>query len=343
MMIIKHKRGKIRQFSYRWFAGLIIIALFLTIPVQGEDWEHKLPNIETKSYIQSIDGVELYYRITGAGPDTIVIIHGGPGMSISYLEPDLEPLSEKYTLIFYDQRGAGRSTMTLDPSLLHIDRYIADLEAVRRHFGINRLNLLGHSWGATLGVLYLRAHPGNVSRLVMVSPGPVRIDPYDAMFFPRVTEWMDETQLAEFESLHKTFIEGKGDILAACREFTSIFKRGYFYDPFDLETFARMRGEICNAPEAALRNTWAVNALTLQSLGEFDWRNDYGDIDIPVLIITGVRDIFPVENFYEWEAALPNAKLFLLDRSGHYPHVEQPEKFFPRVEAFLDDKLYYYR
>lgn len=228
--------------------------------------------------------------------------------------------------------------MVIDPALLHIDKYIADLEAIRRHFGIDRLNILGHSWGAALGARYVRAHPDKVSQLIMVSPGPVRIDPYDAMFIPRVTAWMDDTQLAEFESLFNTFVEGKGDdILALCREFTNIFKRGYFYDPLDLETFARMRGDICSAPEAALRNTWTVNALTLQSLGEYDWRNDYGDIDIPVLIITGVRDIFPVENFHEWEAAFPNAQLVLLDGAGHYPHVERPDEFFLRVEEFVDN------
>jgi proline iminopeptidase len=317
-----------------WLALIIIIIPFPLL-AQGEAIETF--DIETKSYILSIDGVELYYQITGSGPDTIVVIHGGPGMSIDYLEPDLEPLAEKYTLIFYDQRSAGRSSMVIDSALLHIDKYIADLEAIRQYFGINRLNLLGHSWGAVLGARYVRAHPGNVSRLVMVSPGAVRNDPYDAMFFPRVLAWMDSAQLAEFGSLHKSFVEGKGDIRAACREFTNIFKRGYFYDPFDLETFARMRGDICSAPEQALRSYWMVNALTMQSLGEYDWRNDYGDIDIPVLIITGERDVLPVENYQEWEGAFQNAQLVLLDRAGHYPHVERPVEFFDIVREFLKE------
>ncbi len=318
-----------------WFAGVIIMMSFFPVQAQAKDRKYGTSNVQTTGHIKSIDDIDLHYRIRGSGPDTLVVIHGGPGLSIGYLEPDLEALTEKYTLIYYDQRGAGRSTMIIDPDLLHIDKYIADIEAVRRHFGIDRLNLLGHSWGASLGARYVRAHPDNVSRLVMVSPGAVRIDPYDAMFFPRVTAWMDNSQLAEFASLHKTFVEGNGEILAVCRDFFNLFKRGYFYDPLDLETFARMRGDICSAPDQALRNSWMVNALTMQSLGEYDWRNDYEDIDIPVLVITGVRDIFPVENFHEWEGAFQNAQLVLLDSAGHYPHVERPDEFFLRVEEFL--------
>jgi pimeloyl-ACP methyl ester carboxylesterase len=80
-----------------------------------------------------------------------------------------------------------------------------------------------------------------------------------------------------------------------------------------------------------------VNALTMQSLGEYDWRNDYGDIDIPVLIITGERDVLPVENYQEWEGAFQNAQLVLLDRAGHYPHVERPVEFFDIVREFLKE------
>jgi len=325
-----------RQSISVYLAG-IIIALPLLVMAQEDLREKEATDDTVEGYIQSIDDVELYYRVTGSGSDTLVVIHGGPGLSIYYLDPDLEPLTEKYTVIYYDQRSAGRSTMLVDSASLHIDKYIADLEEVRRYFGIDRLTIFSHSWGAMLGTRYALKHPENVSRLIMVSPGPVRYDPYDAMFFPRVTEWMDSTGLSELESLHEVFVAGEGDILAVCREFTGIFKRGYFYDPFDLETFNRMRGDICSAPEPALRNTWTVNALTLQSIGEWDWRNDYQNIDIPVVVITGVRDIFPVENFHEWKAAFPNAQLVLLERAGHYPHVERPEEFFRRVWEFLEN------
>jgi proline iminopeptidase len=321
----------------RLSAWVTTAACFILMPVIGEARIAGTSNYTSEGYIQSSDNIELYYRVTGAGTDTLVIIHGGPGLSIYYLAPDLKPLTERYTVIYYDQRGAGRSTLVTDSASLHIDEYIADLEAVRRYFGIERLTLIGHSWGALLGALYVRSHPDNVSELVMVSPGPVRQDPYDAMFFPRVTAWMDETDRGRVEALHRIFVSGQGDILAVCREFTGLFKRGYFYDPLDLETFRRMRGDICSAPEEALRITWTVNALTLQSLGEFDFRSDYRDIDTPVLIITGVRDVFPVENFEEWEASFPNGRLVLLDRAGHYPHVERPVEFFTHVWEFLDD------
>jgi proline iminopeptidase len=318
-------------------AWYFIVSLSVLLIKQDLNAGQNASHYVKDGYIQSIEGVTLYYRVAGSGPDTLLVLHGGPGLHMDYLAPDLVPLSEQYTVIYYDQRAAGRSTMVVDSALLHIDKYITDLEKVRLYFGIDRMKLVGHSWGAVLGARYVREYPAHVSRLVMVSPGPVRYDPYDAMFFPRVTEWMDSTRLTEFELLHKAFVAGEEDIRTVCREFTDLFKRGYFYDPFDLETFTRMRGDICNAPEPALRNTWTVNALTLQSIGEYDWRDDYQDIDIPVLVITGVRDVFPVENFHEWEAAFQNAQLVLLDRAGHYSHVERPEEFFQTVWEFLDD------
>ncbi len=300
-------------------------------------WHQQVPTTPQNSdgYIETVDGVQLFYRTKGVGLDTVVVLHGGPGLNLDYLAPDLKPLEESRTIIYYDQRGAGRSTVLSDASSLHIDAHISDLEAVRTYFGIDRLTLLGHSWGAMLAARYAREHPGRVSRVIKVSPGPIRIDPYDSQFFPRVTAWMDSTTVAEVQALQERYQQADNDVDTACRNFFDLFKRGYFYDPTDLEAFQRLRGDFCTAPEPAIRNFWTVNALTLQSVGEFDWREDFRDLTLPVLVITGVSDVFPPQNYREWEAAFPDADLILLEGAGHYPHVEQPEAFFGAVDAFL--------
>src|SRR5262245_33707918 len=77
----------------------------------------------------------LYYRVLGAGPDTVVVLHGGPGFHHGYLVPALQPLAERHTLIFYDQRGRGRSDWPADSTQLPTaDLDVADLEALRAHF-----------------------------------------------------------------------------------------------------------------------------------------------------------------------------------------------------------------
>ncbi len=87
-----------------------------------------------EGYIESHDGVALYYRTLGVAGDTVVVVHGGPFVDHGYLAPDLEPLAETHVLTFYDQRGTGRSTLVSDTASLRIAAHIADLEAVRRHF-----------------------------------------------------------------------------------------------------------------------------------------------------------------------------------------------------------------
>jgi hypothetical protein len=106
-----------------------------------------LKRLEAKEgYVEAGDGVRLFYRSVGTGGDTVVVLHGGPGFSMDYLAADLEPLAARHVLLFYDQRGTGRSTLVTDSVSLDAQRFADDLEAVRRQFGIQRLTLLGHSW-----------------------------------------------------------------------------------------------------------------------------------------------------------------------------------------------------
>ena len=324
-----------RQSISVYLAGIIIV-LPLFFIAQGCVWKSETSHEKIEGYIQSIDDVELYYRIKGSGEDTLVVVNGGPGLSIYYLEPDLEPLTEKYTVIYYDQRSAGRSTLVIDSVSLHIDKYIADLEAVRRYFGIERLTLFGHSWGAVLGARYMRAYPYNVDRLIMVSPGSVRYDPYEELFTETATAWMDSSTMVEFWKLQAAFENASDNVSVACQEFFDLFNRGGFYDPFNLDAIRRMRGDFCNASESVLNSFFKINQLTFQSLGQYDWRDDFRDIDNPVLIITGIHDIFP-ENFREWKAAFPIGRLDILDQAGHYPYVERPDEFFQIVGEFLTE------
>ncbi len=289
-------------------------------------------------YIQSSNGVQLYFQTMGSGGDTIVVLHGGAmGFPLDYLAHDLEPLARTHTLIFYDQRGAGKSTIVSDSARIHLAAHVADVEAVRRHFGIERMTILGHSWGPGLAARYALQHPDNVSRLIMVGPMPIRNAPYNEQFAQNLIAWMDSTTLAELQTHFQAIqaIATAPDPHATCRGFWRIYLRGYFGDPQDTSTVQSMRGDLCDVSTEALRNSHVVRTLTMQSLGDWDWRNDFGDIRIPVLVIHGAREPIPVPSAREWEVAFPNARLVLIDGAGHYPHVERPQEFFAAVEEFL--------
>ncbi|HET6856746.1 MAG TPA: alpha/beta fold hydrolase, partial [Streptomyces sp.] len=113
------------------------------------------------------DGTRLAYRVTGDG-DPLVCLPGGPTDS-RYLG-DLGGLSSHRRLIALDHRGTGRSAVPQDTSSYRCDRLVDDLEALRRHLGLPRMDLLGHSAGANIATQYLARHPRSVDRLALIGP-----------------------------------------------------------------------------------------------------------------------------------------------------------------------------
>src|ERR1044072_2460988 len=127
---------------------------------------------QQEGFVTTDDGVRLFYRIEGSGPQTLVVVHGGPGFSLESIRPDFALLARHRRLIYYDQRGNGRSSLIDDPAKLAVPHHIADLEAIRRHFGLERMTLIGNSWGGLLISAYAIAHPDRVERLVLDAPAP---------------------------------------------------------------------------------------------------------------------------------------------------------------------------
>lgn len=100
----------------------------------------------------------------------------------------------------------------------------------------------------------------------------------------------------------------------------------------------RSRGDFCaGTPESRRNKSANVDRYTVPSLGEFDWRSELRNVTSPALILHGSADVIPSDSSREWAAALPNARLALLDGIGHFPYLEAPEQFFPMVNAFLAD------
>jgi proline iminopeptidase len=119
----------------------------------------------------SVDNVALYYREIGEGVP-VIVLHGGPDFDQSYLLPEMDRLSDSYHLIYYDQRGRGRSAAGVNPAEVSLASDIADVDAVREHFHYDRVTLLGHSWGTDLALEYALQHPNRVSRLILLNPAP---------------------------------------------------------------------------------------------------------------------------------------------------------------------------
>jgi proline iminopeptidase len=284
--------------------------------------------------VEADDGARLYYRVEGEGRDTVVVVHGGPSLGLAYLAPDLVPLARGRAVVHYDQRGIGRSTPLRDPERLSIERHMQDLDALRAHLGLERLSLLGHSWGGMLAARYAAAHPERVERILLLDPMAPARDPFMAMAGARAQEMvrarLDEPARARLDSLAATAeVADPGEL---CRERYSLLTPIFFEDP---AAAARSRADFCAGTPETLRNRPEVDGAIFGSLGGWDVRPALGHVRSPVLVVRGAEGAIPGEAMEAWVEAFPNARLLTIEGAGHYPHVDRPEVFFPAAETFF--------
>jgi proline iminopeptidase len=117
----------------------------------------------------AVDGGRIWYRISGTGHATpVILLHGGPGFSSFYLKP-FEELGDDRSVVRYDQLGGGKSDPTTDTTVFTIDHFVRELDSLRAHLGCHRVHLFGHSWGTILAFEYYRAHPEHVASLTLGS------------------------------------------------------------------------------------------------------------------------------------------------------------------------------
>ena len=273
-------------------------------------------------------GIRLYYFVLGgAHRDTIVLVHGGPGLSSSYLQQDLDFVAARHTVVLYDQRGSGRSTLVDDSTKISMALHVADLDAVLNRFRISHANLYGHSWGAGLVANYIAVHPSTVRRAILGSAIPPRRSPYMAQFGTQLTAWADGATKTRLNELARAR-QNAADPVAACRAYWGLFIRGYFADTSTIKT---MRSDICDDPPASLSNH--VNAWTLGPEGSWDWRKLLAHTKVPITAVHGSGDPIPMDAAKEWVASIPGAKLIVLQGAGHFPMVERPKATLDAMET----------
>jgi proline iminopeptidase len=118
-----------------------------------------------------VGNASLHARVIGRG-QPVIVLHGGPDFDHGYLLPDLDRLKDGFRLIYYDQRGRGRSADRVRPTDVTLASDVEDVDKVRRHFRLDAPALLGHSWGAVLALEYALRHPTHVSHLIVMNPAP---------------------------------------------------------------------------------------------------------------------------------------------------------------------------
>jgi proline iminopeptidase len=290
------------------------------------------PPAPAQGYLAGAGGARIFYEVVGSGSDTIVVVHGGPGAGINDIRPDLEPLGDRQVLIFYDQRGGGRSELPKDTTLLAPRYFVGDLEAVREHFQLREMNLLAHSFGAIIVAEYARVHPDRVARMVFLgATGPNR---KEAARFYQTQHATPDTAIAsaQFELLKSLMDGSAADPVAACREYEALNKRV----AVAAGEFAGKKGSECDMPVPAVRYYFRYTArLGPEAFGDWDFTHSLSAVKAPLLVIDGERDKKGLAMERAWARAVPNGRLLILPAAGRVAHAERPDLVFPAIEEFL--------
>lgn len=287
-----------------------------------------------EGYIATADSMRLYYRIAGTSGDTIIAIHGGPGVDLESIAGDFAPLAERHVVIFYDQRGAGRSTLPTDTTRFTVERQVADLDAVRRHFGLERVTLVAHSYGPLLAASYAIAHPAAVRKMVFFGPVPPRRGTFWQRFGQSMQSRLDSAQLLRLADAGRRLNDPATDVRHACRDYWAVAMRPRLAEPD--RTLPLIRSDLCASDVAGIRfGLGTTNRLIMQSHGDWDLRPALRTLAVPTLVVHGEAESIPMDLVEEWVTALPHATLLRVPRAAHFTYAERPELVWPAVEAFL--------
>ncbi|HSF38495.1 MAG TPA: alpha/beta hydrolase [Thermoanaerobaculia bacterium] len=273
-------------------------------------------------------GLHLYYRILGEGSETVVVPNA------NWLGDLLHPLAEGRQVIFYDPRSRGRSSAVTDGRHLSVEEDVADLEALRRYFGLERMALLGTSYHAAITALYAIESPERVSRMLLVSPITPKIPGEWAQEVPSSEILIHPPGIPRLEEMQREGIDQE-DPVAYCRAWFL-----YFLLPAMMgELGAASRfplDDVCSFP-----NEWPQHTMPLYfehiipKMEGWDFRPGLSGLEMPLLVLQGTDDVVPLEASREWAAHAGNARFLRIQGSGHHPYIERPQEFFPAAEAFL--------
>jgi proline iminopeptidase len=280
----------------------------------------------SEGYVTTSDGVRLFFRKLGTGLQTVMIPNAG------HMFDSFRCLADHRTIIFFDLRNRGASDSVSDSSKLAkgIQHDVDDLEAVRLHFGLEKVDLIGHSYLGLMVILYALQYPKHVNRVVQIGPA----QPNAAKQYPAHLTGADQT-LAVFAKKVGELRNAPPpeDPRSACRDFWELLKVLMVADPADAH---KIHWTPCDYPNEWSMSHWTENILPSILRLHFD-DEEVAKIKSPVLTIHGTKDRqAPYGGGREWALMLPNARLVTVENAAHVPWIEAPEKVFGCIETFLD-------
>jgi pimeloyl-ACP methyl ester carboxylesterase len=274
------------------------------------------------------DGAELAFHVKGEG-EPLLCLPGGPMRASVYLG-DLGGLAGQRRLVMLDLRGTGESGVPADPATYRCDRQVTDVEALRAHLGLERVDLLAHSAGCDLALLYAARHPRRVHTLTLVT-GRARalgVEFTEEHRREAATLRKAEPWFASANESYERIWAGSGtdadwDAVAP-----------FFYGRWDTAAQAHAATDAEQSNEGAAALYASPDAF--DSAGA---RAVVAGWDARVLLLAGELDSGPLPRVAAEIAELFRAaETVVLPGAGHFPWLDDPRRFVGTVTAFLDQR-----
>ena len=295
--------------------GALLLMAAIAIPASGQ----------ARQGLLSLPDGRIFYEAVGSG-EPIIVIHGGPGLDHNYLRPGLDVLASGNRLVYYDQRGTGRSDAELDSVGINLDAFVDDIDQLRQALEYDRITILAHSFGGLIGMQYALRHPDRTRALILmntVEPGRMWQSQARVRQLAARTE-ADSVELAELVA-SEGFAERAAPVLSQVYRvsFRSTLRNPSRIDELNLELSGR-----------TARNGQDVARLLGTSMGEVDWWDDMPAIQVPTLIVHGRHDATPTAVAQALGDSIAGAQVTVLN-TGHFAYVEDPTGLLEAVSAFL--------
>lgn len=273
-------------------------------------------------------GYRVWYRRVGSGGIPLLTLHGGPGAGHDSLKP-LEGLATERPVVFYDQLGCGRSDQPEDRSLWRIERFVAEVDTVRRTLGLGQIHLFGHSWGGWLAIEYMLTRPLGVVSLTLASTSASI-----PQFVAEASRLKADLPSDLYATMHRSEASGEfhtSEYEAAVGEFYKRYLCRLAETPAPLQrSMANLMGnpvyETMNGP-----NEFVV----LGNLKDWDRTERLGDISTPTLITVGRYDELTPACAETLHRGIPHARMVVFEESAHMAHLEETESYLEVVASFI--------
>ncbi|MES2769698.1 MAG: alpha/beta fold hydrolase [Bdellovibrionota bacterium] len=284
-------------------------------------------NLKNYNYAQSND-LKIAYRIFGEG-EPLIVINGGPGRSSDTFVDLAKILSEKRKVILFDQRGTGKSKLELlNNKTITLNLMVEDLESLRKHMGLNKISILGHSFGGMYAMAYATKYPDKVRHLILSASGSIDLKQMNQATI-NIKSKLNKEELKEYlfwtseEQRNKNPIKAKLEVLRITahlyvfqQKFVPEIKKSLsnleYYDP-------------------------QINQLVWESMSKakFDLTNSFKNFKASTLIIDGEEDFLGKEIPNEIHKSIPGSQLEILKECSHYPWLDKPKEYFALINTFL--------